>query len=377
MISGGAEAFHRQTPPVVPLTDSGDTPLPRVSLSLKTVALAVPAGSGRKIVAISPWANQRQPAAQTLIASSGDHRNPVASFSGRVVAFDTTTDFSGAGLPGRQIVARTRRAVLTLSNDPTGTSSNPALDAAGQRVVFESHGDLANTGNAGARQVFLRDVDGTIRQLSTGFGTSGNAVISVRRNLAAFESTSDPRTGFDTGLAQVWLADLRDGSAAPITQGLGPSGNPAISNDGRLVVFESTADLEADIPVDTGTWQVYAYDTRTRTFARITSDPAGCRSPSAYQTLGDWRIAFVCDERPFYYMLRRDQRFLVQSDGGITQRLVAQLGVHFVVLSTTADLVNGGTTAGKRVYLVNLFKRPAQPVEGTAVWFPERGIPPL
>lgn len=372
-----AEAVHRQTPPVVALTTAGDVALPRVPAGLKTVALAVPAGGEHKIVTVSPWANPREPALQTLIAGNGDHRNPVVSYSGRVVAFDTTSDLKTVGLPGRQIVARTRNGVVTLSNDPSGTSANPAMDASGQQVVFESEGDLAGTGTPGIRQVYLRDADGTIRQLSTGLGTSGNAVISSRRGLVVFESTSDARTGADTGVSQVWLADSRTGSAYPITAGFGPSSNPAISNDGRLVVFESTADLAADVPLDTGVYQIFAYDTRTATYAQVTDDPFGCRLPSAYKTTGDWRIAFVCGERPYFFMLRRDQRFVVQADSGATQRLIAQLGVHFVVISTRADLLNGGATPGKRVYLVNLFKRPAQPLPGAARWFPRRGIPPL
>lgn len=375
--SVSAHAVHRQTPPVVALTTAGDVALPRVPAGLKTIALAVPAGTGHKIVTVSPWANPRDPATQTLVAASGDHANPAVSFSGRVVAFDTTADLTGGGPSGRQIVARTRKSLVVLSNDPSGTSANPAVDASGKQVVFESEGDLAGTGTPGVRQVYLRDAEGTISQVSAGLGTSGNAVISARRGLVAFESTSDPRTGADTGVSQVWLADLRTGSAYPITAGLGPSGNPAISNDGRLVVFESTADLAADVPVDTGVYQIFAYDTRTATYARITDDPFGCRLPSAYKTTGDWRIAFVCSERPYFFMLRRDQRFLLQADGGATQRVAAQLGVHFVVVSTRADLLNGGATAGKQVYLVNLFKRPAQPVAGTARWFPRRGIPPL
>jgi len=53
------------------------------------------------------------------------------------------------------------------------------------------------------------------------------------------------------------------------------------------------------------------------------------------------------------------------------------MGIHFLILGTTGDLLSGGTTLGKQVYMVNLFKRPADPVPGLAQWFPTRGIPPL
>jgi hypothetical protein len=76
-------------------------------------------------------------------------------------------------------------------------------------------------------------------------------------------------------------------------------------------------------------------------------------------------------------MLRGDQRYRVPADNGSTQRVVTELGIHFLVMSTTADLTGNGPTPGNQVYLVNLFKRPAVPVAGVASWFPMRGIPPL
>lgn len=53
------------------------------------------------------------------------------------------------------------------------------------------------------------------------------------------------------------------------------------------------------------------------------------------------------------------------------------MGIHFLILSTTGNPLGGPVTTGKRVYMVNLYKRPAQPVAGLATWFPNRGIPAL
>lgn len=122
---------------------------------------------------------------------------------------------------------------------------------------------------------------------------------------------------------------------------------------------------------------VYTYDPTSRTFARITDDPGGCARPGVSRVKRDWRITFVCGGQPYFYMLRADQRYLVQTGGGVTERVLGELGIHFLVLGTTADLLGGGVTPGQRVYMINLFKRPAQPVAGLATWFPTRGIPPL
>ena len=67
----------------------------------------------------------------------------------------------------------------------------------------------------------------------------------------------------------------------------------------------------------------------------------------------------------------------MQTGGGVTQRILGEMGIHFLILSTTGNLLGGGTTPGKQVYMVNLFKRPADLVPGVAHWFPTRGIPPL
>jgi len=56
---------------------------------------------------------------------------------------------------------------------------------------------------------------------------------------------------------------------------------------------------------------------------------------------------------------------------------VAGAGFYFLTVCTTANLVGTGTTAGHEIYLFNLYKRPAEPVSGSAVWFPARGLRPL
>jgi hypothetical protein len=369
-----AWAHHRQTPEVVEFTKSGDTVLPRVAAQgWRTFTLIVQSDSGPQVVTISPF---RDPTRQTPQGPAGDVANASISASGRVVVWDAGDDPLGLGLPGRQLVSSTRGTVGALTDDVTGTSGNPAVDGEGLHVAFESSGDLAGTGNAGARQIFVRDPDGTTRQASTGAGTSRNPVVSAKQNRLAFESTSDPTTGADTGVSQIWLGDLRGTPAVRLTSGAGPSRNPALSDDGGLLAFESTADLAAS-GADTGVSQIFIFDPRSATFARITDDPGGCTLPNASKVQRDWRIAFLCGDVPYFYMLRKDQRYLVQTGGGVTQRVMGEMGIHFLILSTTANLLDGGVTPGRQVYMVNLFKRPAQPVPGQATWFPTRGIPPL
>jgi hypothetical protein len=128
------------------------------------------------------------------------------------------------------------------------------------------------------------------------------------------------------------------------------------------------------VGADTGVPQVFIWDTRSQTYAQITDDPSGCVRPAAAKIRRDWRITFVCGGNAYFFMLRENQRYQVPTPGGTTQAMVPEMGSHFLTLSTTADLLSGGTTAGHQIFMVNLFKQPAVPVPGSAVWFPEQGI---
>lgn len=369
-LAPAAGAHHRQMPPVVAITTSGDASLPRLAPPSRRAAAVVVDAT---IAVVNPFRTAGEP---VFTFAAGSNANPSISANGRVVAWDSDADPLGNGAPGRQVLTQNRTVLEQAAVDPTGTSTNPAVDVAGVSVAFESTADLAGTGTVGARQVFLRHVDGSIRQLSRGSGTSRNASIALRSRLVVFESTSDPVSGVDTGIAQIWIATLLAGTADPITSGLGASGSPTVSNDGRLVVFDSRADLAGD-GHDTGVPQIYAYDTFSRTFARLTDEPGGCTGPTAARIKRDWRVAYVCSGAAYFTMLRANQRFHVATDGGKTSGLVPQGDAHFMLVATTADLEAGGVAPFSRVYMVNLFKRPPGTAPSNIVWFPSQGIPSL
>lgn len=369
-VASDARAHHRQTPAVVAITTAGDASLPRLAPpSRKAAAVVVDTA----VAVVNPFIAPTTPIFQF---QTGTNANPSISSNGRTVAWDSDADPLGSGAPGRQLLQQSPFAVSQLTNDTTGTSTNPALDLVGVFVAFESTGDLAGTGNPGARQVFLRSGDGVVRQLSRGMGTSRSATVGLRGRLVVFESTSHPVSGDDTGVAQIWIADPTTATAGPITFGAGPSTNPTLSNDGRVIVFESQADL-AGTGQDTGVPQVFAYDTITKTFARVTDDVGGCVGATSARIKRDWRIAYRCGADVYFSMLRANQRFHVATDGGDTTRLVPQADAHFVLVATTADLVGSGTTVGHRVYMVNLFKRPPTLIPSAVAWFPYQGLSPL
>jgi hypothetical protein len=77
----------------------------------------------------------------------------------------------------------------------------------------------------------------------------------------------------------------------------------------------------------------------------------------------------VCAGTGYMHLLRANERYRLPIDGGDTTQAIPESGAHFVVVSTTANLLGSGTTAGHQLYLLNLYKRPLIPVASDAVTF--------
>ena len=360
-----AAAHHLTTPPIVQLTSSGDNTLPRVPSFDDTVALVL----GPAVYSLRLFDH---PEVRTPVSAGGHNANPTVSL--RAVAFDSDGDPLGSGDPGRQVFMRAGATLVQVTHDPTGTSANPAFDYFSDLLAFESAGDLTGSGSLGTLQVYLRDGYGGLVQLSRGRGTSRNPSLGRRATWIAFDSTTDPVTGVDTGVSQIWLSSPDPTTSHPITAGAGPSRRPSMSNRGRIMAFESDADL-AGGGADTGIPQIFVYDLVSGNFAQLTQDAGGC-SGASVRRFGDWRITFTCGGQAFYFDLRADHRYRLPIDGGNTNGVGPGAAFYFLTVSTTADHLGAGTTTGHEIYLLNLYKRPAELVSGSAVWFPARGLAP-
>jgi Tol biopolymer transport system component len=361
LLSTPSLAHHRQTPPVVPLSQGGDNDLPRLAALSGTLALSAVQVGGHEVVRFYVGK-----LLTTRVSAAGDCEHPTVSGNGRAIAWDTDGDPLHSGDPGRQVYLESRGAILQAAHDPTGTSGNPALNHIGRVVAFESQGDLAGTGNPGARQVFVRAPDGSLRQVSRGAGSSGNPSFAKRGLVLAFDSTSDAATGTDTGVAQVWIDDPPTARTEPVTAGQGSSRRPALSPDARMVAFESTANLVGG-GEDTGVTQVFVYDRVTRTLSQLTSAAGGCGKPSIDFYLADWRVVFSCGSRALYHEIVADTTYEVPIDTGDTPEALAVIGNNFIAVSTTANLTGSGTTPDHHLFLWNLYKLPARPVASPTI----------
>ncbi len=143
LLARPALAFHRTTPPIIAVTSSGDTLLPRVSTEGRQLVVALDV-SGKQI-----FRQHRTHDLLEQITTSGDNDNPTISRNSRVIAWDSDCSQLGCPEPGRQIFMWTAGTAFQVTHDPTGSSVNPALSGRGTRLAFESHGDLAGQNPSG------------------------------------------------------------------------------------------------------------------------------------------------------------------------------------------------------------------------------------
>lgn len=351
-----ALAHHRQTPPVVQLTTSGDTALPRVPAPGGRLTIVLPDEQGHAEIFRKDWNSPFE-----RLTDQGDNANPTISSNGNTIAWDGDCSVIGCSDPGRQVFMWVNGLTTEVSHDPTGTSVNPALNARGSRLGFESQGDLAGTGNMNVRQIFAREKTGLITQLTNGAGTSRNVAFDKTGFNVAYDSTNS-LGGADTGIQQVWLIPRR-GVPTRLTSGAAPSRLPSITDQGRVIAFESHADLLGDGHAMTVS-QVFTYELEQQRLSQITNDPQGCAGVTIMRIQRETRIAFVCHGQGFFHLLTANQTYRLPLGDGDTAQAIAALGVHFMLATTTSDLFGppGATTPGHDVYLLNLFKLVSTPV---------------
>jgi hypothetical protein len=192
-------------------------------------------------------------------------RHPAVSMGGRYVAFvsSATNLVSGDTNGMADVFVRDRQAGTTerVSVDSSGTQTDGActtcaISSDGRYVAFASAGtNLVSGDTNGTFDVFLRDrTSATTERVSvSSYGTQGDAAsldpsLSADGNLVAFDSAATNLVAGDTnGYYDVFVRDRSAGVTARASidssggQADDASRYPAISGDGKVVVFSSLA----------------------------------------------------------------------------------------------------------------------------------------
>lgn len=200
----------------------------------------------------------------------GPSRDAAVSSDGRIVAFaseaanlisDDNNELLDVFVRDRQTGDTARVSLGVAGQESNGYSEAPALSADGRFVAFHSAADnLAPGDNNMDLDVFVYDRQtGTTARVSVASdgaqaaGASYRAALSADGQLVAFVSTAvnlDPRD--DDPQPDVYVHDRQTGATALIsvnrqgTAAAGFAGPPALSADGRYVAFSSaSSDLVA------------------------------------------------------------------------------------------------------------------------------------
>lgn len=257
--------------------------------------------------------------------------DPVVSTNGRFVAFESFGfNIVPLGPNSRKNIFRRdmQTGVTTLvsanlagTDGGNGDSQHPAISADGRFVVFESRADnlVANDTNIRS-DVFVRDMQTGITTLvsvnsaATGSGNdeSIKATISANGRVVVFQSLASNLSSIDTNnTIDVFARDLQTGTTHLVSCNVGctASGNnfsltanvpkdkaprANISNDGRIVVFESRATNLVTIPMaPNGFTEAFARDLQTGTTTLLSVNMQGTMSVGGQVPVisGDGRFA--------------------------------------------------------------------------------------
>ncbi len=234
---------------------------------------------------------------------NGDHLSPEISADGRYVVY--SSESNDLVLPDTNGFARdvflwdrTTGTNTIVSRDSSGVQGNSdnggftggvAISADGLVVAFESSAtNLASMDLNGVDDVFIRDVAGgtTVLGSTSHYGSQGDGAtnfvaISADGEFVAYASSASNLVPDDTNAVRdVFLAGSRARTLELVSGGLlgavanGPSGSPALSGDGSVVAFDSTADnlVASDLNL---TSDVFVYDRASGTTVRVSVTSAG------------------------------------------------------------------------------------------------------
>jgi Tol biopolymer transport system component len=235
--------------------------------------------------------------------ANGESADPVVSASGRFIAFDSTaTNLAPTGTSGARNVyvfdnlsALRRLVSIGLSGPANGDSGNPAIAADGSTVAFQSSASNLVAGDSnGVSDVFVQHGTGPIVRVSVaGDGSQANgpssepAISGDGRYVVFVSSASNLVPGDRSHQPEIFVRDLVAGTTSRVSVGVGgadpdgPSSNPAISADGRVVSFDSSAGNLVPGRARAGQADVYVRLLATNTTERVSVSTAGAEQNQA------------------------------------------------------------------------------------------------
>ncbi len=221
--------------------------------------------------------------AQLTDTTGCDNMRPAADADGSVVAFDSDCDFLGDNVDGSvEIFTISAGVFRQLSDSAACTSLAPSINAAGTRVAFDSNCDYLGLNLTFNNEIFLVTGQGTILQLTndeTGSGCgSFDTSINAAGDRVAFESDCDL-----VGTNEVEISEIFRVTQAGVVTQLTASGDdtcanamPASDSTGNRIAFESDCNHSGQNP--DGGLEIFQVATGGAIAQLSRSSTAGCDS---------------------------------------------------------------------------------------------------
>jgi len=229
------------------------------------------------------------------VEGNGDSISASFSTDGRYIAFQSdsnnlvTGDGNGMSdvfVHDRQTGETTRVSVSSSGIEGNNDSWWPSLSADGRYVAFESYASNLVNGDAnGFSDIFVHDRQtGITERISMGSeanGDSQSAFISADGRYLAFHSAANNLVSGDTNAAtDIFVYDRQLGEMERVSisslgvEGQNSSTSPAMSADGRYVVFQSLADNLVAGDTNTNS-DVFIHDRQTGQTTRASVSSSG------------------------------------------------------------------------------------------------------
>lgn len=381
LATGTAEAFHYITPTLVQIPPVGVSPGTihnprwgglRYVLFDSDADLLNNGSTGRHVYLFDLQLRDilGSPAlSQLSIDPLADNQRGRTGRNAVKVVFDARPNGVGA----RQLVLYDRRTdTRTALTAGAGDSENAVVDDVERMVVFESSADFFATGVAG-KQIYQIDLHRALigcpfpcaqtgneglKQITNKVGTNRNAVTSNGGKVIAFESDADLLNVGQTE-NQVYLYDKKSQTTTLLSHGPGAGRHPTMTRDGGRIIFESDANLTGS---GTGGTQLFLHHRTKSTLTQLTFPPGGaCTNPSissnghavAFLSADDLLGLGSAGPEVYSYQLKKNYLAQLTNAPAIVAEPAYASGV-FTVFLANGDLAGNGSP-GTELYLVNLY----------------------
>jgi Tol biopolymer transport system component len=298
----------------------------------------------------------------------GDAQHPSTGSRAKLIAYDAKPN----GVGSRQIMVAPRLGGIPYAvTNGAADSINPVVDDGGRFVVFESQADLLGAGFGGS-QIYLADLriadptcpypcaatgNAGLRQITQKTGTSTHAVVSKGGRVVAFESDADLLSQGETE-TQIYRVDTSFGSTARVTKGPGASRHATLSKNGKTLAFESDANL---LGAGSGGTQIFLFK-KDATLQQVTNAQGALSTAPSLELTGrgilfrstaDLLHNNTTDPQVYEYDIASGAFRQVTDTSGTIRDPMYSAGV-FTIFVANDDLLGNGSS-GEQLYLVNLF----------------------